>query len=174
MATGTILFLPGAAILPDGTTSNLAPAVQRVKSSGTAPGIYVLQLAYDAAADEWAVWSFRCPADYASSPVVKIQYKMTSATSGNVVWDARLGTQGTGATTSLNAKVFASANTATAAVPATTAGKVGEASITMTNNDSMAVGDYSVLRISRVGSSGSDTATGDAELIAAVLEYTTT
>jgi hypothetical protein len=174
MATGTILLLPNAAVMPDGTASNLAPAMQRVKSSGTAPGVYLLQLAFDAAADEWCTWSFRCPADYASGPIVKIQYKMTSATTGAVVWDARLGTQGTGASTSLNAKVFASANTATPTVPATTAGKIGESSITMTNDDSMAVGDFAVLRVSRVGSSGSDTATGDAELIAVVLEYTTT
>jgi hypothetical protein len=173
MATGTILFTPGAAILPDGSASNLAPAVQRVKSSGTAPGVYFLQLAFDAATDEWATWAFRCPVDFASAPVVKIQYKMTSAVTGAVVWDARLGTQGTAATTSFNAKVFAAANTATPTVPATTAGRIGETAITMTNADSMAVGDFAVLRISRVGSSGSDTAAGDAELVAAVLEYTT-
>jgi hypothetical protein len=37
MATGSILLPIGAVVLPDGSTSNLGPAMQRVKSSATAP-----------------------------------------------------------------------------------------------------------------------------------------
>lgn len=173
MATGTIMFTPGAAVMPDGSTSNLAPATQRVKSSGTAPGIYSLQLAFDATADEWCVFNFRTPVDYASAPVVKIQFKMTSAITGAVVWDARLGTVSPASAVSVNTKVFAAANTATVTVGGTV-GYMVQASITMTNADSMLASDFSTLRISRVGSSGSDTATGDAELLAVSLEYTTT
>ena len=69
MATGTILLPIGAAILPDGSASNAAPAVQRVKSSASAPTPYFLQLAFDATTEEQCMWSFRMPADYASAPV---------------------------------------------------------------------------------------------------------
>jgi hypothetical protein len=174
MATGTVIFTPGSAVLPDGSTSNLAPAIQRLKSSGTAPAVYALQLAFDAAADEWCTWTFRLPIDFASSPVAKVQFKMTSAVTGNVVWDVRIGTITPGSTTSANTKVFAAANTVTTAVPATTAGKIAESALTLTNFDSAVAGDWSVIRLSRVGSSGSDTAAGDAEFVMLVLEYTTT
>jgi hypothetical protein len=43
MTTGSVILTPGAAILPDGSASNAAPAMQRVKSSATAPGAYFLQ-----------------------------------------------------------------------------------------------------------------------------------
>lgn len=174
MATGTIQFLPQAAVLPDGTASNLAPQVVRVKSSGTAPGIYTLQIAFDAATDEWCTWSFRLPVDYASTPVVKIQYKMTSAVTGVVQWDARIGTITPGGTVVANSKVFAAANTANSTVPATTAGKIAEQAITLTNFDSAVAGDWSVIRLARNGSQAADTAAGDAEFLLMVLEYTTT
>lgn len=176
MATGTIILNPGAAILPDNSASNLAPAFQRVKSSGTAPAVYFLQLAYDAAQLEWAAWQFRVPADYASALALKVIFKMTSATTGNVIVIGRLAafTPGTD-TVDFDAKVFDAANTSAAtAVPATTAGKLGEISITMTNADSVAAGDYAVLYVARDGASGSDTAAGDLELVGAALTYTTT
>lgn len=37
MATGTIPLATAAATLPDGSASNAAPAIQRVKSSAAAP-----------------------------------------------------------------------------------------------------------------------------------------
>lgn len=175
MATGTINFTPGAAILPDAAASNLPPAVQRVKSSGSAPGVYFLQLAYDAAQLEWATWSFYMPADYASGLALKLVFKMVSATTGNVIMIGRLAayTPGTD-TTDYDAKVFDAANTSAAtAVPATTAGKLGAISITMTNADSVAANDFCVLYVARDGASGSDTAAGDLELTAAALTYTT-
>ena len=66
MATGSILLPIGAAVLPDGSASNLGPAMQRVKSSATAPAPYFLQLALDAANLESTMWAFRMPADYAA------------------------------------------------------------------------------------------------------------
>lgn len=176
MATGSILLNPGAAMLPDGSASNLGPALQRVKSSATAPPPYFLQLAYDAAQLEFAVWQFRAPADVNATPAwaLKIQFKMTSATTGNVIMIGRMAATTPGDTTDTDAKAFASANTSSAtAVPATTAGKLGEISITMTNDDGAVAGDFVSLYIARDGASGSDTASGDLELVAAALTYTT-
>jgi hypothetical protein len=147
--------------------------LQRLKSSATAPGVYLLQLAFDATSEEWVTWQFRMPADYASAPVVVVTYKMTSATSGGVVWDARLAAVTTGDATSVNAKGFAAANTATSTVPGTVGYEL-DVSIAMANTDSVAAGDFVVLRMARAAADASDTATGDAELIVASLSYTTT
>ena len=159
MATGSILLPVGAAVLPDGSATNLAPALQRRKSSGTAPAPYFLELWFDAATEEWAAWSFRMPADYASAPVLKVQYKMASATTGDVIWAGSIAAVTDGDATDVDAKVFATANTAT---------------VTMTNADSVAAGDFVVVRIARQGAAGGDTATGDAEFVGAALTYTTT
>lgn len=176
MATGSILFSPGAAVFPDGSASNLAPALQRVKSSGTAPGVYFLQLAFDAAALEWATWQFRVPADYASAITLKVVFKMTSAVTGNVIVVGRLAAYTSNTdTTDFDAKVFAAANTSAAtAVPATTAGKLGEISLALSTDDSIAAGDMAVLYVARDGASGSDTAAGDMEVVECTLTYTTT
>lgn len=173
MATGTVVLAIGAAMLADGSASNAAPALQRVKSSATAPGPYFLQFAFDASTKEQVTWSFRMPANYASAPVLKVQYKMASATSNAVVFDARIGAVSDGDSTDVDAKAFGSANTTTVTVPGT-AGFIDEASITMTNADSLAAGDLVLLYLSRDAANGSDTATGDCEVIAVSLEYTTT
>lgn len=173
MATGSILLPPGAAVLPDGSASNAAPAMQRTKSSASAPGVYFLQLAFDASTEEWACWQFRMPGDYASSPVAKVQYKMASATSNGVAWDVRISATSDGDSQDVDAQDFASANVGTATVPGT-AGHLDEVSVTLTNADSVAAGDFVVVRVARATGDAGDTATGDAELVAVTIEYTTT
>lgn len=173
MTVGTIILTPGAATLPDGTTSNLAPGMSVTKSSATAPGVYTLKLLYDASSEEWAVWQLRMPDDYASGLVAKLQWLAASATSGSVVWDVRVSATTPADTQDVDAQDFGSANTATTTVPGT-AGHLAETAITLTNADSLAAGDFVVLRVARAAADGSDTATGDAELLAVSLSYTTT
>jgi hypothetical protein len=172
MPTGTINLTPGSAILPDGTTNNLAPGLARVKSSATAPGIYALQLLFDATSEEWCTWQFRMPVDYASAPVAVVQWKAASATSGGVVWDVRIAAVSSGDSTDADAKGFGSANTATGTAPAT-AGYMLDTSVTLTNADSLAANDFVVVRLARAAADGSDTATGDAECMGVALTYTT-
>ncbi|HEU4543054.1 MAG TPA: hypothetical protein VFR23_18125 [Jiangellaceae bacterium] len=172
MATGSVLLSPGAAILPDGSTDNAAPALQRVKSSAAAPTPYFLQLAFDATTEEQVVWAFRMPADYSSAPVLKVQYKMTSATTGGVAFEARIAAVSDGDAQDVDAKGFAAANVGTATVPAT-AGHLDEVSITMTNADSVAAGDFVIVYLNRDPAHASDTATGDCEVVAVSLTYTT-
>ena len=176
MATGTIDFNPADGLPPDGSASNLAPAVQRVKSSATAPPPYFTQLAFDAANLEFVCFEFVMPADYASGLTLKLKFKMVSAVTGNVIMIGRLAAYTVGTdTTDMDAKAFDAANTSAAtAVPATTAGRGGEISITMTNADSVAANDKCVLYVARDGASGSDTAAGDLELVGITLTYTTT
>lgn len=119
------------------------------------------------------MWSFRMPADYASSPVVRVQYKMTSATTGGVAFESRLAAVTDGDSQDVDAKAFGSANVGTATVPGT-AGHLDEVAITMTNADSIAAGDFTVVYLNRDPAHASDTATGDCEVVAVALTYTTT
>lgn len=171
MANAIISLSPSAATFPDGSASNLAPQLARVKSSAGAPTPYFFQLNFDAGQLEQVMWQFIMPPNYVSTPLVKVQYKMLSATSGNVVWNARIAAVTPGDATDVDAKAFAASNTTTDAVPGT-AGHMKEASITMTNADSLAAGDFVIVYLARDGASGSDTAAGDAEVVAVSLYYT--
>jgi hypothetical protein len=171
MATSTILLNPVTAVMPDGTASNLGPSLVRVKSSASAPMPYFFQLNFDAAQTEQVTWQFVMPANYLSAPILKVQYKMTSATSGDVRVDARLAAVTPGDATDVDAKAFGSANTATQTV-AGTAGHVKEISVTLTNADSVAAGDLVYVYLARTGADVADTATGDMEVVAVYLNYT--
>lgn len=174
MATGSIILPIGAATLPDGTTGNAAPALQRVKSSAAAPSAHFLQAAFDAATDEMFYFSFRMPVDYASGPVLKLQYKMATATSGNVVMSGRIAAISDGDTTDADAKALGTDNVSAATTVPGTAGYIDEINLTLTNTDGLAAGDFVIVRIARDADNASDTATGDLELIAVTFEYTTT
>lgn len=175
MSTGTITLPIGTANLPDGTSSNLFPGITRVKSSASAPTPYFLQVNFDGTVKEQLMFSFRMPVNYASSPVLKLQFKMTAATTGTVVMEGRLAAVTPGDATDVDTKAFAASNaSASTTVPATTAGKLGEISIALTNADSLAAGDFVVLYVARLPADAGDTATSDLELVAISLEYTTT
>lgn len=172
MATGSIALSPGAAIFPDGSASNAAPQIQPGKSSAGPPTPYFLQLAFDASTEEQCMWSFRMPADYSSAPVLKVQYKMFSATTGGVAFEARIAAVSDGDAQDVDANGFDAANVGTATVPGT-AGHLDEVSITLTNADSLAAGDFVVVYLNRDPAHASDTAAGDCEVVAVALTYTT-
>ena len=103
---------------------------------------------------------------------VTLVWMATTATSGNVVWSVAIERDDTA--TDLDTDSFATANTATAAAPATS-GAPAYTTIAFTNGaqmDSLAVGEAFRLKVQRTGSSGSDTATGDAELLAVEIKET--
>ena len=174
MAIGNIMLPIGAATLPDATTTNVPPAIQRVKSSATAPAPFFLQAAFDGTAREQLMWSFRMPDDYISTPQLKVLFKMTTATTGNVVIEGRIAAvTGSVDTTDVDAKAFAAANTSSAiAVPATTAGKLATTTLSLTNADSLAAGDFVVLMLARDPANASDTVTTDMEVPAVTFSYT--
>lgn len=173
MTTGTILLTPGSAVLPDGSASNLAPGATRRKGSETAPAKFFLTLDFDAAQRESAYWTFRMPSNYASGPVVKLQW-MANATSGSVVWDAQIGAVTPADADTPIEHVLAAVTAATTAANTTEARRLVETSITLANLDSLAAGDLVVLCLYRDGANGSDTTTVDAEVVALAVEFTTT
>lgn len=162
MATGTVLLPVSGAIL-DPTNP------PQYNTEAGAP-----KQLFDADAREYLYWIFRFPSDIdvATDPVLKIQYAMASATTGNVVWGCQIMavTPGTD-NQNIDVDSFDTENTDSIAVPAV-AGYPSELSLTLTNRDNLAAGDYFKAKFGRVATDGSDTATGDAELIAASIEYT--
>lgn len=173
MATGSILLPVVGAILPDGSTNNAAAQFQRTKSSAAAPSLHFVELLFDPATDEHAYWNFRMPANYASDPVLKLQWK-ANTTSNSVVWVGKLAAVTPSDTDTPNEKALGSDNSATTAVNATEARRLVETSITLTNADSVAAGDWVTLCVFRDANNASDNCTVDAELVAVSIEYTTT
>ncbi len=157
LGTFSLQFTPNTAEFP----STNFPQLTTIHSTARRP-----VLAFDAGTDETAYWTFAAPANWSSTLKVRIYYAMASATTNSVVWTASVEAITDGDSTDLDAaESFDTANAVTDAVPATTAGKLGVAEITLTNHDSSASGDYVRLKVTRDADNASDNATGDAYLL---------
>lgn len=120
-------------------------------------------LAFDAATDETAYWTIKAPAGVTTPIKAVVQYIMASATSGKVDFEGSIEAVTDGDAVDLDAgDSFDTANTITAPTVPGTAGYIDEFTITLTNNDSPAAGDYVRFRLTRDADDGTnDTATGD-------------
>lgn len=126
-------------------------------------------LAFDAAADESACFSGIAPQGFTGAVTAVVTYMMASAVADDVVVTAAIEAVSDGDATDLDAgDSFDTANSATATVPAT-AGYIDQISITCTNADSIAAGDYFRLKITRDADNVADSATGDLYLLAVEL-----
>jgi hypothetical protein len=126
-------------------------------------------LAFDASTDETAYWTGIAPQGITGTITVVVTYAMASATTGNIYWQAQLeAITAADATDTDAATSFDTANSGNGAVPGT-AGYIAQISITMTNADSIAAADYFRLSVNRDADNASDTATGDAYLLAVEL-----
>lgn len=155
---------------------NLAPP-SWVPDPSVPPGFGILQgrpfWAFDADTDEiLRSQAFQMPAAYAGSGTLKLDvwYMMASATSGDVRLVASVEAVTDGDAVDLDAgESFDSDNTATETVPGT-AGHPSKLTITLTNKDSVAAGDYVRIKLSRDANHGSeDDATGDLRFLDATL-----
>lgn len=123
-------------------------------------------LAFDAATDEAAVWTDVAPQGLTGAITVVVHYIMASAVTGVVYFQAALEAITPGDAVDLDAgDSFDTANSGNGTVPAT-AGYEQAISITMTNADSIAAGDMFRLKLNRDADNASDTAAGDAYVIA--------
>lgn len=123
-------------------------------------------LAYDAATSETAYWTAEAPAGLTGTITVSVTYMMASATTGAVYFRGYIEAITAGDAVDLDTTTsFAAANSGNGTVPGT-AGYMQQISITMTNADSIAVGDYFRLSLDRDAANASDTATGDAYVLA--------
>lgn len=124
-------------------------------------------LDFDASTDESTVFVGIMPegCDLSSGVTVIVKWMATSATSGNVVWACQIER----CNTDLDADSFDTAATATGAANGTS-GIPTSTSISQSNIDSVAEGELYRLKIYRDADNGSDTMTGDAELIAVEIQ----
>lgn len=166
MATTRLVLDPATAESVPGET------FPQFKTAGST--VRVSSLSFDAAGTEACQWRIPYLPAYGSGNVtVKLRWYADTATSGEVVWSASLMALTPGDTQNAETDAWATENTATDTAGAATHDVV-EASITVSNLDSVASGDYVSLRVRRVGGNGSDTMTGDAQLVGVVVEYSDT
>lgn len=128
-------------------------------------------LAFDATTDENIYWTDIAPAGLSGAITVVVSYIMASATTGAVRFQAAIEAITDGDATDLDATTsFDTDNSNGATVPGT-AGHIDQLSITMTNADSLAAGDYYRVRLRRDadGTSGTDDAAGDCYVVAVEL-----
>lgn len=127
------------------------------------------RLLYDDATKEAAVWEFILDDDWGSGTLYSdIYFSMTSATGGAVVWNASIMAVTAGDSADVGTDSYDTTNASTETVPST-AGYLDKDTITLTNADSCAAGDYVRFKLERDGANGSDTAAGDVELMQIVI-----
>lgn len=155
MARTIAMLTPGMA---ETKTTTFPQPGRTSDASGARP-----YLGFDAATDEAAYFTIFIPVGFTAPLTVVSTYAMASATSGNVIVDVAIDaiSDGDGSPDTDAAESLDTANTSAATAVPGTAGLIDQLSIACTNGDSAAAGDYARIRIRRVGSSGSDTATGD-------------
>ena len=152
MATRFIL-LPGSAEFP---AANF-PALTLVNRRPA--------LAFDAATNETCYWTGIVPQGWTGTITALVYYIMASATSGDVDVDIAVEAVTDADATDLDAGTsFDTANSTDNTTVPGTAGYLDVVSVTLTNNDSSAAGDY--IRFSLTRDAASDTATGDMYVLA--------
>jgi hypothetical protein len=121
-------------------------------------------LAFDAAANETCQWTGVAPQGLTGTLTALIYYIMASATSGDTDWDVALEAVTSGDTTDLDAgDSFDTINSQDNTTVPAVAGRLGVISVTLTNADSIAAGDYFRLQLTR--DAANDTAAGDAYVL---------
>lgn len=127
-------------------------------------------LAFDAATDETCYWTDVAPQGLTGTLTLYVLYCMASATSGAVIFQAQIEAVTDGDATDLdNTTSFDTANSSAATTVPGTAGYLDVIAITLTNNDSLAAGDLYRISLNRDANNASDTASGDAYVLAVEL-----
>lgn len=165
------VYLP--AFTPESALFLASTFPEYAKVNGT--NFPVTSLKYDAAADEAAFWKFPALNYGSGNLTVDILWYADSASSGDVIFGAAISaiTPNTD-TQNIETDGLATENTVTDTHLGTTGQRVHLCSITVSNLDSLANLDLVHMRIRRIGSNGSDTMTGDAQILLVVVSYSDT
>ena len=119
-------------------------------------------------------WNLRIPsAASASNFIAKLQFKMATATTGNIELAVQLQAHTPDNGVSLNINSFDTANSSGATPVAAVLGDTFEVDIPLNNYDGAIPGDWLAIHIARLVSVGGNAA-GDLQLVAATIEYTST
>lgn len=124
-------------------------------------------LAYDAATQETAYWTFIAPQGLSGALSCVLTLIGNAAGTNSTYWEVAVEAITSADATDLDsAASFDTVNTGNVAMPATQ-GHMVQVSITLTNADSIAAGDYVRVSIARDADNGSDNFAADAYLLAA-------
>lgn len=173
MATGFMNLSISAAVPPDGSSGNAAPAISRVQGTEANPKKHSIVAAFDPATDEHLWWTFAMPGDYASGGALDVLWESNdTGASETCVWGARVGavTEGDADTPVEHAQ--AAAATASEDVNTTEARRLISTTVTLTM-DSAAAGDLITLALYRDADAAGDDLSSDATVWAARFSYTT-
>lgn len=131
-------------------------------------------LDFDDSTDETVEFPCIMPRSYAGGGVtVKLYWAATSATSGDVKWNVAFKSF-TADADDMDSKAFATAQTGTSTT-ASASGELIETDIAFTDGaqmDSVAVGEYFRIQVTRDANDAADTMTGDAELVGIEIKET--
>lgn len=167
MATVSIVLNPGDAALP---TSNPAAPIQPQGTNFPVPG-----LAFDATTQETAFFYFPAISYGSGNLSVEVEWYADTASTNGVTFGASLAciTPNTDSQ-DIETDAFATENTASDTHLGTTGQRLHSFTITVSNLDSIAAGDYVVLRLRRVPADASDTMTGDCIVTRVIVSYSDT
>lgn len=171
MASGTV-FVQLTALSRVGPSSSFATLDTR--AGGSTPAEVFSVLDFDDTTIEYADFLVNLRGYDGGGLTLVLEWMATSATSGDVVWGAairRLGEDAEDVDTSHSYDF----NDATATTTASASGETKYTTITFSDGadmDSLSEGETGLLRIRRNASSGSDTLSGDAELLRVTLRET--
>lgn len=166
MATGTII-LPLLSAIADPTNP---PGLAFASGTGRP------YLAFDGtAAIEACIWTFRMPENYASGLTAKIQWSGSASTTATdtVQWTVYVMALTPDVDGAADSDSYDVENVVSDDILGTTAKRIQECSLALTNADSVAAGDYVAIRILRDYSDAADDLAEDAWLWGFSLEYTT-
>ena len=164
--------------LPDFCMENAlkVPGVTMPEYKQAGSTLNVSSYSFDAAGTEGIQFHVPYLPAYGSGNLTfTVRWYGDSATTGDVVWGGAVAAI-TPNTDSQDAetKAFATETTATDSHLGTTAQRIHEVDITVSNLDSIATGDEVWFRVQRLGGNGSDTMSGDAQMTALVVSYSDT
>lgn len=135
----------------------------------------VAALDFDAATEETVFFVFQAINYGSGNLTLSVQWYSDSSSSGDVIFGAALAaiTPNTDSQ-DIETKSFATAQTATDSHLGTTGQRLHTVDITISNLDSLAAGDWCVLKFYRDADDGSDTMSGDASVVGLKLAYSDT
>lgn len=172
MTSGNVLYSQTARA---GVTPATLFATPDTRAGGSAPAEATPVADFDDTTIEYEDFYWRVPEHYAGGGLtLGLEILMTSATSGNLIMGAAIRRIERDAE-DLDASHTYDYNDSSATAVANVAGESVNVAITFTSGtdmDSVAAGEWAILRIRRNASSGSDTASGDAELLGLVIKET--
>lgn len=170
MATSEIMFdltdrVDPASNAP-GTTTTASAAAATSNTFQTR----VFTLDFDQTTDEATSWQFGVPANYLSGGTVNIWWFATP-TSGNVIWKASIYVATASSSDIDTSAAFNAADLSSAIAVPGTSGQFKQTSIALTT-PGLAASRFAIVMLGRDADNGSDTAAGDARVIAVSFSYT--